>query len=339
MNESLVSVVLPIYNVEKYLDRCIESIVKQTYKNLEIILVDDGSLDRCPQICDEWEKKDPRIKAVHKDNAGLGMARNTGIEHATGDYICFIDSDDFIDLDTIEVCVNRLLADKTDIAIYGHRSVHNDGTVNSETIPRCPKETYKGKEVQDIFLPQLIAPIKGDWGIMMSAWCCCCCMKLINDKGFRFVSEREIISEDVYSLLKLYKHVQGVSVVDKPFYNYCLNESSLTHTYRKDRYEKIRHFYLESLKLCKKLEYNEDVIIALQGPYMSNTIAAIKMIAECDESFAEKKNALELIVDDDVLQNLLQSDELIAENRKKKILYWILKNKNILALYVVARLR
>ena len=89
-----VTVVLPIYNVEKYLDRSVKSIVEQTYTNLEIILVDDGSPDMCPQMCDEWARKDKRIKVIHKKNAGLGMARNTGIDNASGDYICFFDSDD-----------------------------------------------------------------------------------------------------------------------------------------------------------------------------------------------------------------------------------------------------
>ena len=96
------SIVVPIYNVEKYLDRCIKSIVSQTYGNLEILLVDDGSPDDCPRVCDEWAEKDSRIKVVHKLNAGLGYARNTGIENATGKYICFFDSDDYIEPDTID---------------------------------------------------------------------------------------------------------------------------------------------------------------------------------------------------------------------------------------------
>ena len=91
-----VTVVIPIYNVEKYLNRCIESVAGQTYKNLEIILVDDESPDNCPRICEDWKNRDNRIKVIHKKNGGLGYARNTGIDCATGEYICFVDSDDYI---------------------------------------------------------------------------------------------------------------------------------------------------------------------------------------------------------------------------------------------------
>lgn len=91
-----ISIIVPIYKVEKYLDRCVESIVKQTYKNLEIILVDDGSPDNCPKMCDEWEKKDKRIKVIHKKNGGLSDARNAGIDVMTGEYVTFVDSDDYI---------------------------------------------------------------------------------------------------------------------------------------------------------------------------------------------------------------------------------------------------
>ena len=98
----IVTVIIPVYNVEKFLDRCVQSVVNQTYKNLEIILVDDGSPDNCPAMCDEWSRKDSRIKVVHKRNAGLGMARNTGIENANGKYIFFFDSDDYVDESIVE---------------------------------------------------------------------------------------------------------------------------------------------------------------------------------------------------------------------------------------------
>lgn len=98
----LISLVVPVYNVEKYLDKCLETITKQTYSKLEIILVDDGSTDLSGKKCDEWEKKDARIKVIHKENGGLSSARNAGIDVATGEYITFVDSDDFIDYKMIE---------------------------------------------------------------------------------------------------------------------------------------------------------------------------------------------------------------------------------------------
>ena len=112
----LISVIVPIYNVEKYLARCVDSIVNQTYKNLEIILVDDGSPDRCPQMCDDYAKKDSRIKAVHKKNGGLSDARNAGMAVATGEYISFIDSDDYVSDDFFECLMNVMNKENSDIA-------------------------------------------------------------------------------------------------------------------------------------------------------------------------------------------------------------------------------
>ena len=94
---SLISIIVPVYNVEEYLDECVQSLVNQTYTNIEIILVDDGSPDRCPDMCDEWANRDNRIRVIHKVNGGLSSARNVGIENATGDYLSFVDSDDFFD--------------------------------------------------------------------------------------------------------------------------------------------------------------------------------------------------------------------------------------------------
>ena len=112
----LISVIVPIYNVEKYLARCVDSIVNQTYKNLEIILVDDGSPDRCPQMCDEYAEKNSRIKVVHKKNGGLSDARNVGMAVATGEYISFIDSDDYVSDDFFECLLDVMNKENSDIA-------------------------------------------------------------------------------------------------------------------------------------------------------------------------------------------------------------------------------
>lgn len=133
-NNELVSVIVPIYNVEKYLKRCLDSIVKQTYTNLEIILIDDGSPDRCGEICDIYEKEDRRILVIHKENGGVSEARNKGIDQATGRYIVFVDADDYIEEDMIEKLYCAVLKYDADIACCAQfmetekkKKIQNDG--------------------------------------------------------------------------------------------------------------------------------------------------------------------------------------------------------------------
>ena len=126
--KNLISIIIPIYNVQKLLDRCIESVVCQTYSDLEIILVDDGSPDSCPHICDEWEKKDSRIKVIHKENGGLSDARNEGMNIATGEFIGFIDSDDWIAPEMYERLLNAIITDHSDIAVCNVKMVWEDNS-------------------------------------------------------------------------------------------------------------------------------------------------------------------------------------------------------------------
>lgn len=128
--DPLISVIVPVYKVEEYLDRCIESIVGQTYTNLEIILIDDGSPDRCPQMCDEWAKKDSRIKVIHKQNGGLSDARNAGMAEAEGEFISFVDSDDWLASGMIEKLYQALVRDDSDISACTVLMVWEDDTTN-----------------------------------------------------------------------------------------------------------------------------------------------------------------------------------------------------------------
>ncbi|MGN1328894.1 MAG: glycosyltransferase family 2 protein [Eubacterium sp.] len=125
MNNPLISVIVPVFKVEKYLDRCVESIINQTYTNIEIILVDDGSPDNCPAMCDYWAKKDSRIRVIHRNNEGVFCARNTGVEYSKGDYISFVDSDDWIENDTIEYLV-KLTNNKYLVSSVNSISVFED---------------------------------------------------------------------------------------------------------------------------------------------------------------------------------------------------------------------
>ncbi len=126
MTENLISVIVPVYKVEAYLDRCVQSIVDQSYRNLEIILVDDGSPDKCPEMCDAWADKDPRIRVIHKDNGGLSDARNAGMTAATGEYISFVDSDDWIAPEMLEKLFEAMERDDSDIAACTVKMVWED---------------------------------------------------------------------------------------------------------------------------------------------------------------------------------------------------------------------
>lgn len=126
MNEKI-SVIVPVYKVEEYLDKCVESIVNQSYKNLEIILVDDGSPDNCPQMCDAWAKRDKRIRVIHKQNGGLSDARNAGLEIATGEFIGFIDSDDYVLPNMYEALYKALKDNDADISMCSFKQLDIDG--------------------------------------------------------------------------------------------------------------------------------------------------------------------------------------------------------------------
>lgn len=141
MSQPKVSIIVPIYNVEKYLDRCVQSLIHQTLKNIEIILVDDGSPDNCPAMCDEYAKQDNRIKVVHKKNAGLGMARNSGIEVATGEFVAFVDSDDYVDTSMFELLYKEALKTQAD-AVFCAYQIH-DKNRNGEILFSKKKVTSR----------------------------------------------------------------------------------------------------------------------------------------------------------------------------------------------------
>ncbi len=127
INQPIVSVIIPIYKVEKFLRECIDSVISQTYKNLQIILVDDGSPDKCGDICDDYASKDSRVSVIHKENGGLSDARNAGIEIATGDYITFVDSDDSLDCDAIEYMYQNLVRENADLSVCQKYLVDEEG--------------------------------------------------------------------------------------------------------------------------------------------------------------------------------------------------------------------
>ena len=208
-----ISVIVPIYNVEKYLNRCIDSIINQTYENLEIILVDDGSPDDCGKICDEYAKLDKRIKVIHKKNGGLSDARNAGIDVSKGKYLTFIDSDDYIDLDYVEFLYNLIKKFKTKMSICIERIYYENGTILSKENDR--EVVLNQKEVLEKMLYQD--------EINVSTWA-----KMYDRSLFKKIKfPKGKIFEDAFTTYKLVMECDKVAVNVKCKYNYMIRKGSI----------------------------------------------------------------------------------------------------------------
>lgn len=325
-----VSVVVPIYNVEPYLDKCIQSIVDQTYKNLEIILVDDGSPDNCPAKCDEWATKDHRITVIHKKNAGLGMARNTGIDTATGDFICFIDSDDYIDITTIEKCVSKALQSNAQVALVGMVNVDDKGTFLQSVNFNIPTTYNTNEEVVNHFLPRIIAH---DWrngqphNYPLSSCTGIFSLSLIKENQIRFLSEREIFSEDSYFLLQLYAVAKTVVLIPEALYFHFINTKSLSMTYRTDSFQKNNYFFEKSQQLVKELNYPQEIAIRVTMLYHGFTVATLKKIMACDLPRNQRKQLICEILKDSIFRKTLDTQVLKREKKQMQILMYLAKYK------------
>ena len=213
--DGLISVIVPIYNVENYLVRCIDSIINQTYSNLEIILVDDGSPDNCHIICDEYAKKDSRIKVIHKKNGGLSDARNAGLEIATGKYISFIDSDDYIYKDMYTDLIGLIKAHDADISNCSVYKFYENDKFNLDYDKEFNIKIYSNEDA----LRSLIMEEE----IKQTVWNKIYKRKIIDDIKF----EVGKIQEDEYWTYKVIGNAKKVVHIDKPMYYYLQRENSI----------------------------------------------------------------------------------------------------------------
>ena len=321
MSDVLVTVVVPIYNVEKFLNRCVKSVVDQSYKNLEIILVDDGSPDGCPQMCDEWVGKDPRIKVIHKRNAGLGMARNTGIENANGRYIFFFDSDDYVDSTIVEKCVLSAEKNHADAVIYGRCEVYDDGRIIEKTL-KPTKEVYTRREIVNDLLPAMFTY---DMGFGVSAWGKMFSLDTIRRADLRFVSEREIISEDAYFALEFFSNTSVVSIVNESLYFYYKRNDSLSRVFRADRHKHNDVFLQRSLAYIREKDLPRKVSTHLTARYHMYMISAMKQLATSNLTSKEKRAGFRELFKGTVLRASLEGDTLKVHKKTLRLFFTLLK--------------
>lgn len=214
--KDLISIIVPVYKVEKYLNKCVDSIINQTYKNLEIILVDDGSPDRCPQICDEYTKKDNRIKVIHKKNGGLSDARNIGIDNSTGEYIMFIDSDDYINDKMVELLYNNIKEKKSDVAICNFEYIFEN--CNSKKVPNITPTILNSNQFWNLYYSE-----QGYVVFCVVAW-----NKLYKKELFKTIRyDVGKYHEDEFIIHKIINQCNKISCINDKLYYYLQRENSI----------------------------------------------------------------------------------------------------------------
>lgn len=323
----LISVVVPVYNTAKYLRQCVDSLLKQTYTEFEIILVDDGSSDECPEICDEYHKCYTNIKTVHKKNAGLGFARNTGIENAAGKYITFFDSDDWADEDYLKKLYMGLLDNDVDMCKGGLNRVDDNGTIINKIA--FHDEVFLGDEAKSKMLPRMI----GSKPECKDSFEMCVCgslyvLEIINTYNIRFHSERELISEDLIFNIDYMQYARGGCSISFCGYNYRINYASVTMSYRPKKFEAITKYHKYVKRKLSDLGYDNETILRLDRIFLVYLRGCIEQ--ERDNvstlSFSSRGKRIKEICQDKYIQKIVQAYPVVRMGCKqyKQILFILL---------------
>lgn len=276
-----ISVIIPVYNTAPYLERCMSSVLRQSLKELEIVLVDDESPDEAPMLCDKYAEMDSRVRVIHKRNGGLGFARNSGLEIATGEYVAFLDSDDYIALDYYEKMYRDATKNGADTCIAGYRLICQDGRDVEYKNPKAGC-VYSGGEVQESILPLLLgAPPEADNDVVMgmSVWKALFSLDLIRSHSIEFCSEREFISEDAVFDIDYFAKAGKVVISPETGYFYCENGMSLSRKYQPERFERCEVLYREEIRRSTALGVGMPMTyLCIQRSFIGNSRYCMQQI-------------------------------------------------------------
>ena len=326
-SEKLVSIIVPVYNAEKYIDKCINSILDQTYKSIELILVNDGSTDKSEQICIKYAKKDSRIVYAKQSNAGPSASRNNGISRSKGDYIQFLDADDYLDKHSVEILVKAIKDVDYVIASY-----YNISESNQEESKKVVRSSLIGSYKKEDLLPHWGGLVEEE--VFHYTWNKLYRSEFIKE-DIRF-NEDIKISEDMLFNLDYLSNIKTLKIIDEPIYYHVLyNQDSLTKKYHSGLFEmrKITHTYI--LEFLKKNDVYTGNNCRIVNELYAKRIKTI--FIHLSSKKTQMKNSLKLniinhIVNDDSVQSIVQSFDsrldskltayLIAKKRTKSILFF-----------------
>lgn len=289
MREVYISVIVPVYNAEQYLEKCVRSIIEQTYSNLEIILVDDGSTDGSGTLCDEFAVEDARVHVIHQKNCGLVVARRIGVRNALGKYITFVDADDYIDLDAYEVLVQYMREKDTDAVAFGMVEEYLGNTVYKKN--HYPNQMYNRVEMEQVLFPSMLSCGSFfDFGILPNLVC-----KLVKrnlwENGCIEVDDSITLGEDVDVTFQLLVSAQSVQVIDYAPYHYVRrNDSMMWKGIKEGSIEKLENDLLRAFQRAGV----KDILKGQLDDFITfvTLLKQPKRIADVENTLAGKKIAL-----------------------------------------------
>jgi len=341
-SEPRLSIIVPVYNVEKYLERCIESIRSQTFTDYEVILVDDQSRDSCPAICDRYAQIDERFVVIHKTNEGLGLARNTGLNVAKGAYIAFVDSDDYLEANMYEELIKAAYQGEADIVFCGYNKVTSRGRV--VPAPIVDKRTkLAGEKAIRACLLEMIGTKpkqKKDNCYGTSVWKAIYKSEIINEHTIRFCSEREFISEDMIFQIDYLQYAKLIVALPECFYNYCTNENSLTKSYKADRFKREVALYEEVLHKISQLVPQEGYDLRVKRLLLARARVAATELVRHKKQLGTKRVLKEMaaINEDEILRAILQEYPTYQLPMQQRLFFFCMKRKWVLLEYALIQL-
>lgn len=323
-----VSVIVPVYNTEKYMRRCLESILSQTYTDLEVILVDDGSIDKSGEICDEYAEKDSRIKVIHKKNEGVSYARIDGYNHSMGEYITFVDSDDTIVERYIEIMLKELLSKNVDVVCCQNNDI-NDGIISF--IKKKDSGLYNKEQLRKFMSRNLLY----DRETSVSGLPLFLCAKLYKRDILKNIISNGIgywYGEDQIVIISMLYNINSLSFIEDRLYNYYHYDEHVSRKYREDKWDAVVSLWRRLLELDK------DGLLANQLPYrmwnyaMTIFYENIPIISD----YKDYKNKTKKIFEHNLVRkyifNVTNND--FPRCRRETYLYFLLKNKLYWMVYI-----
>lgn len=331
MNQPLVSIIVPVYKVQQYIHRCIKTLCEQSLKDIEIILVDDGSPDDCPSICDYYAEKDKRIKVIHKVNEGLGYTRNCGISIATGKYIAFVDSDDFVSTNMYQILFEKAEATHSDVVFCNALYILPSG----KEIPLTDftsEHLYDGTQIKEIRKSFITSNTSIGKIISNTVWHGIYRTSLIKKNNIKFVSEREFPSEDRIFHLMLFEYVKSVVFIPDYLYYYCNNSQSIVNTFIFKKYELLNAERIKIISLFSSNKCTEDINAAYinQVFYYIKTLLRSRSITSKD-----KKKRIFEILHDQVWKEVSGKVQINHLNKSNRFFLFILNIKLFTILYYI----